>query len=281
MQNEETEISTKTLDVPLFVDSIPKAGTHLLSKALDALPGIVHCGMHLERRTIAGFVDPGVPFPLEGREDIDADRDFTWIQRFLASISPGTYLTTHFAYHERIHEVLDRLGFKIMVLIRDPRDIVLSWSDFMTTAEQHLLFPYFSQKDASYRIMSGIVGECGEKTGTRRQPGISELIHWHMAWIKAAGAQLVRFEDLVGEQGSGSRSRQLAALRSISTFLDMRHREDTLAAVADSLYGDTTTFNKGKIGRWRTEFSEEHKAAFKEVAGRSLLDLGYEKNFNW
>ena len=64
----------RTLRAPVFVDSIPKAGTHLLSKTLENMPGIEHCGLHLERKTIASYVDPGVSFPLQGREDIDADR---------------------------------------------------------------------------------------------------------------------------------------------------------------------------------------------------------------
>lgn len=274
-------IRFKKLNVPVFVDSIPKAGTHLLSKALNRLPGIVNCGMHLERKTIARFVDAGVSFPVEGREDIDADRDLKWIERFLNTISPGTYLTTHFAYHKKIHEILNRLDFKIIVLMRDPRDIVLSWSDYMATAKHHLLYQYFSNKEPAYRIMCGIVGESKDRTGTRRQPSISELIHWHFEWIKSAGAHMVRFEDLVGEQGGGARERQYEALTSISKILGMDHPPETITTVANSLFGDSATFNIGTVGRWQKEFSGEHKASFKKVAGKELIELGYEQDFDW
>ena len=44
---------------------------------------------------------------------------------------------------------------------------------------------------------------------------------------------------------------------------------------------DSSTFRKGTIGDWRNHFTEEHKAAFKEVAEAELIKLGYEKDYDW
>ena len=46
-------------------------------------------------------------------------------------------------------------------------------------------------------------------------------------------------------------------------------------------FGDSVTFHKGQIGAWKTEFTENHKKLFKEIAGQLLIDLGYEKDYNW
>jgi hypothetical protein len=41
------------------------------------------------------------------------------------------------------------------------------------------------------------------------------------------------------------------------------------------------TFRQGKSGGWKTQFSPENKAIFKDIAGDLLVRLGYEKDGNW
>lgn len=40
-------------------------------------------------------------------------------------------------------------------------------------------------------------------------------------------------------------------------------------------------FVQKTIGRWKTFFTKEHKQLFKKVAGQLLINMGYEKDFNW
>ena len=51
--------------------------------------------------------------------------------------------------------------------------------------------------------------------------------------------------------------------------------------IANQLFGGTATFRKGQIGAWKKEFTQEQKELFKEHAGQLLIDLGYEKDYNW
>lgn len=52
--------------------------------------------------------------------------------------------------------------------------------------------------------------------------------------------------------------------------------------IASELFKETTlTFRKGVAGEWKAHFNEEHKRIFKNIAGQLLIDLGYEKDFNW
>ncbi|MGH2703243.1 MAG: sulfotransferase domain-containing protein, partial [Actinomycetota bacterium] len=43
----------------------------------------------------------------------------------------------------------------------------------------------------------------------------------------------------------------------------------------------TATFRRGQIGDWRNHFNEDHKEAFKKMAGDTLIRLGYEHDLNW
>ena len=45
---------------------------------------------------------------------------------------------------------------------------------------------------------------------------------------------------------------------------------------AAQLYGSTSIFRIGIIGKWYDHFSDEHKQAFKDVTGDLLTELGYE-----
>jgi hypothetical protein len=83
----------------------------------------------------------------------------------------------------------------------------------------------------------------------------------------------VSFEDLVGEQGGGSRDRQHDAVNRILTFLEV---DADPAAVAEKIFNRRSfTFRQGRIGRWQRHFTPRHLELFEARYGR-LLDLyGY------
>jgi sulfotransferase family protein len=266
---------------PIFLDSLPKSGTHLLAKALSGLPGVDHSGRHMDRKTIAEFVDKGVEFSLKGREDINIKRDYQWIERLLKSIPSGRFLTVHLNYHPEVHNALLQMNYKILLMMRDPRDVVLSWADFMTKEKTHLLYPFFSQTDLDYRVMCGIQGVGSDVTQTRRQPSIAELISGHFKWKTLGRAFLVQFERLIGEKGGGSRKIQQQVIQQLAEFFEIECTNKVINHICDNLFGGTHTFNSGLIGRWRKRFTDEHKALFKEHAGQLLIDLGYETDMDW
>jgi len=38
---------------------------------------------------------------------------------------------------------------------------------------------------------------------------------------------------------------------------------------------------KGKAGNWRNMFTQHNRQVFREVAGETLMNWGYEKDLNW
>lgn len=82
----------------------------------------------------------------------------------------------------------------------------------------------------------------------------------------------LRFEDLVGEEGGGSREGQAAAVESWARFLAVDIPADELA---DGLFGETKTFHKGRVDSWRDAFKDHHLKAFEREFGDVLADYGY------
>ena len=82
----------------------------------------------------------------------------------------------------------------------------------------------------------------------------------------------LRFEDLVGEEGGGSKLSQAAAIESWAKFLALDVPAEELA---EGLFGGTSTFSKGRVDSWRDVFKEHHKRAFDREFGGVLEDYGY------
>jgi sulfotransferase 6B1 len=91
----------------------------------------------------------------------------------------------------------------------------------------------------------------------------------------------VKFEDLIGEKGGGSLPRQQETIIRIAQYLGYKLSQADLQTIIDNLFGGTYSFREGKIGEWKHYFNDQHKTAFKKIAGQLLIDLGYENDFNW
>jgi hypothetical protein len=65
-------------------------------------------------------------------------------------------------------------------------------------------------------------------------------------------------------------------------FPSLWERSQAIGALGDSIDPQRSpTFRTGKVGSWRSQFSPENKALFKEIAGDLLVRLGYEQDNNW
>jgi hypothetical protein len=82
----------------------------------------------------------------------------------------------------------------------------------------------------------------------------------------------LRFEDLVGEEGGGSREVQHAAVERWARFLAVDVPTEQLT---ESLFGGTRTFHEGRTDSWRDVFKEHHLRAFEREFGDVLEDYGY------
>ena len=99
-------------------------------------------------------------------------------------------------------------------------------------------------------------------------------------WLQCPEIMTLHFEDLILKQ-----------TETLNAMLD--HLENTgfslpterTAAVQHLVQAidpkTSPTFRKGKVGDWRSHFTEEHKTLFKEVTGDLLVALGYEENNDW
>ncbi|MBI5557984.1 MAG: sulfotransferase domain-containing protein [Deltaproteobacteria bacterium] len=238
----------------VLLNSIPKAGTHLLERALDQFPLIRNAG----QKTLMA------PQELENH-----------ILQKILSIKKGQFLNAHLQAHPLLLQKLSESDIKILLMIRDPRDVALSRVKYVVNIDRtHKTTHYLAGlKDDNERLEASIRGI----------PGIllpvHEIFERFAPWLEHPNVIICRFEDLVGESGGGNKNRQIQLVKKLILFLELEVEEKKIELIADKIFSPkSSTFNKGAIGGWKNIFNTNHKKMFLDT-GREILELyGYGAN---
>lgn len=163
---------------------------------------------------------------------------------------------------------------RIVLNHRDPRDVLLSMVTFLSGDGGRGIGGF-----ADHQVYAAILRAAGSiedrltiALEDPQFPGATAFAE--AAWLlRHPQVCTVSFEDLVGEQGGGSRERQADAVGRMATFLDA---DIDPGVIAEKIFNrESFTFRAGRIGRWREHFTPRHMELFEDRYG-NLLDLyGY------
>lgn len=238
--------------------SIPKAGTHLLERALCLHP-------RLYRKLMPTLNDTNI-HKWEGELD-----------QLLTQLCPGQIIVSHIRFTNQRLRAIENSGVRGVFLIRDPRDIAVSQAFYIARNHNHPLHNVFlAQTDLKARIRVAIEGY-----SPGGLPSIGQRLLNYAGWLDS-GCLVVRFEDLIGSRGNGDRGSQHRALHSVYEFIELEVSGKWLDLCSQHLFTSASpTFRKGKLGQWKAYFDEELKEVFKEVAGEELVRYEYERDNSW
>lgn len=175
--------------------------------------------------------------------------------------------------------------YKVIFLIRDPRDVVVSllfyidkgwaYGPYRTNSPYGIL----SFDDKLYELISG------------EHFGMSvplDLMGRRMLWLYQDEdfVYTARFENLVGPNGGGTLESQMNEITQIANHLGITLEEGVLSSIIDNLFGTADmekkgTFREGTINSWKKYYTDRHRLAFKKVFGKELIMLNYEKDNSW
>jgi len=259
---------------PVLINSLPKSGTNMAAKVLQLLSGFSQEAFHLGFSNIDQFnhyyndqndsVKIGVDFPTEANIDL--------IKNALQSLEPQTFATAHLPFSPSLAQLLQSLRFKMLLILRDPRDVVVSHAKYVRSSPAHPLFTYYQTLNSDEQIMASIKGV----EGNLRMPDINQRVRSVLQWSEQPFTYTTYFEKLVGRKGGGRQKDQKDEIRNISDHLGFHLAESEIDKITNNVFGGTVTFRKGKIGAWRESFNENHIKAFNTIAGDLLNVLGYQ-----
>lgn len=264
----------------LLINSMPKSGTHLLTQVADLLgyqdfgrhdapwPRIkdrLGMGMpvvlaHLRvkrnwQRRLYGLTGSGaqqetIPIDVTLPVQVPVSLAAQWLH----AIPTGYYLSGHVPWSETTAHLVRAAGLKNLIIVRDPRDVLVSFLHFVTRP-QHVLSRDFLSLPPEQRLVLAVEGGPGPRSGVPIQ-GLRQGFESILAWRSAPDVLLLRFEALIGERGAGSRAAQRAAVRDVCQFLALPADDNLIDHVCQNAFDtQAATFRRGKIGSWEDELS--------------------------
>lgn len=251
---------------PIFGNSKPKSGSHLLLQILNGFTQII------PYRYVDA--DPIRTITKDGRRRT-ADEILSALKRVPNGVLGWGYLE---ATKENV-SLLTSSGRVNYFIYRDPRDMLVSQVFFATDMyEEHGMHAYYkSLPDFGARLKVAITGI--DQDGLH-MVSVKQRYDGVFQWLELKNVMCLRFEDLIN-----SRDVTLNAMLNEvekTGYQIPTPREKALPILVEAIQPKKShTFRSGKTGGWREHFTDEHKKLFKDVAGGVLVRLGYEKNNNW
>jgi sulfotransferase 6B1 len=251
---------------PIFGNSKPKSGSHLLLQILNGFTQIMPYK----------YVDVE---PVRTIEKVGRRRRKEEVVGELKSIPRGVI---GWGYVEAAPENVtflcraDRVNYFIY---RDPRDMLVSQVFFATDMhEEHGMHEYYkSLPDFGERLKAAITGV--DRDGLY-MVGVKQRYDGVFQWLEQQHVMCIRFEDLINNQDATLNAMLEEVQRS--GYKIPTPRERALSILVEAIQpGKSHTFRSGKTGGWREYFADVHKELFKDTAGDLLVRLGYEKNNDW
>ena len=256
----------------VLCNSYGKSGTHLLYQILYSLPGLQKWNGVASVQALCGLMN--------------SQRYLRWC---IGSVPDRGIIRAHLMYCPEVLEILAEFRMKRLFIIRDLRDVVVSLTRWIMK-EPHIYFhhvyqTYFQTWDE--RLMASICGFPKPFGSNVSMPDIGQHFSQWKGWITDSDTLTIRFEDIVGERGGGNEDARFEIIENIIDFLEISISSGEIRKTLSSYTlnpEESHTFQKGgggKIGGWHDYFTDEHKTAFKHVAGNILVELGYEKDLDW
>lgn len=192
---------------------------------------------------------------------------------------------------------------KILYLVRDGRDVMISmyfhnlvWNDKNKLHPKDVHYHRSKVPFDDFHNVSSNIGAFMEYAFTH-QPSkwrhftfMGNWTSYNREWLGAMETSkhvcLTKYEDLLGDTF-------MTVKRILQEFFDLEVDDQKLTGIVNKYSfenqalrekgqeNSSSFLRKGVQGDWKNHFSEKDKDLFKKYAGQTLIELGYEENFNW
>ena len=251
---------------PIFGNSKPKSGSHLLLQILNGFTKIIPY-KYVE-------ADPVRTIEKEGRRKTNEE-----VLRELKQIPQGVI---GWGYVEATPENVTFLCQPHRInyfMYRDPRDMLVSQVFFASDMhEEHGMHQFYkSLPNFGERLKIAITGIDQEGL---YMVNVKQRYATVFEWMEQPHVMCIRFEDLIDNRQT-TLDAMLDEVESTGYRIPMP-REKAISVLVKAIQPRKShTFRSGKTGGWREHFTDEHKDLFKDVTGDLLVKLGYEESMDW
>jgi len=250
-----------------LVVAIPKSGSTWLHRMLCSIPGVVPWSPRCTSQR-------AIFWRVNGTLNMTDDLPAWWADRLPRGF---TATKTHLTANKNNTEILDRAQRPFVLLVRDLRDIVVSFSYFIATDPNHPQYPEYAPLSVPERLDRVI------------ETLLPSWCEWANGWMDFARQsnliRLVRYEELLTDTETELvgilRHYRVPEAEAVAGPIARKHsfRAETGRAPGEA---DPSSFNRKAVaGDWREHLNEARKDRLKQIAQPTLEQLGYVSDRNW
>jgi hypothetical protein len=267
----------------IFINSLPKSGTHLLAQAIEIFDYEEHFKQQVNLQDEWQLETPrfltyqwvmkvlkkeqktSQKEDSQGKIGIGAAvSDFyvetSALKRWLELIKPGKYILGHVPQTPLLNPLLADINYHHVFIIRDPRAVFVSNFSFIFDERkvgfQHLFKDDLADKSEAERLNFLLNGGYAKEAGVQVR-SFAERYRSMLAWRDEPGCLFLRFEDLIGEAGGGSYEKQKEVIQKIALHLGVPFDDKIVAKIKEVYNPNARTFRKGKIDSWKNLMDAE------------------------
>jgi sulfotransferase 6B1 len=285
----------------IFVNTIPHSGTHLVTALLDQLD-YKHTQLFNRFYSKRPFYRRWQKAGINWRTSTEIGNYFRYFSdneipvsvasprmaktgvviNLLSKVKGGEYIIGHVPYSKEGSKVIEQYIAKTITIIRDPRDMALSMLNHISARPAHMAHNYLfgvllTDSERLEAVVNGYKNQYGSLAG------LSNMYRSMLLWKKECNNITLKFEDLVGAKGGGRNDVQFNAIKTIIEHIELPNEitDENIVNIGLESFGKSSTFRKGKIGRWRSAFNVEDKKVCKQSINDLLIELNYESSNEW
>lgn len=273
----------------IIANSLPKSGTHVLTRVLD-LAGLIENKMHFSgslvrqasKNPIRNLIKSNkISYDLEDSVPVDLDIQVylkeKHFRKMLNEFPDNTYSQGHLPYSDKTVKLLEQYNVKMIYIIRDPRDVLISHFHHHFRDKHYEGYSLMNSLDNNKdRILLSLYG-FNENNVARKISSLRDRVINSMEWYRSNSDLILplKFEEIIGSKGGSEDTLQIKSLSKIENFLNLK--EGTLINQRnDIFYTNASTFRKGKINDWKNYFDQDIKNQVYAEVGDILTELGYK-----
>ena len=195
------------------------------------------------------------------------------------NIVKGGVYVGHVPYSSQFEDWLKKNNFKQIFVYRDPRDYVVSLSNYVTrdVEKKHEYYELYMRISSIHQerfksIIKGYGdGENKFITSNKSIPNVKIVFNAYKNWFDSYNTISIPFENVVDSRNSNQTFIEILTFLDLKSKYSMNRANNILNLGKDPL--KSRTFRKGAIGGWKNVFDEITENLFNDFVGESLNDF--------
>ncbi len=245
----------------IFVNSLPKAGTHLVTSRLRQVPQLQDSRLWIRRKAVNAK-----DVRNERIEEFEFDRPA--FESYLATVRGGQFFTGHLEFTPDLLDALAQADIRTIFVRRHPLDVLVSQFHYIKGLRRHSKHDFImGLSDDDERIDVLIRG-----SRSPYMPGLARQLAAFQPWLETPDVFPVRFEDLVGARGGGDDAIRDRTMTEMLQFIGLP--EGSLPAIDNP--ATSATFRKGRMNAWAELLTPDRLARLSDEDRDAIRRFGYD-----